>query len=77
MDLELMDLQEKCDYYRKLSNVGNPFVFKQSDYNKYLFYKTRLTEYYSKLNYKTEAKASKDKFLPMSDFSEKFEEYAF
>ena len=76
MDLELMDLQEKCDYYRKLSNVGNPFVFKQSDYNKYLFYKNRLTEYYKKLNYKTEVKASKEKFLPMSDFTEKYEEYA-
>ena len=76
MDFYLMDLQEKCDYYRKLSNVGNPFVFKQSNYDKYVFYKRRLTEYYGKLNYKADVKASKDKFLPMSDFTEKIEEYA-
>ena len=76
MDLQLMYLQEKCDSYRKLANITNPFVFKQSNYDKYIFYKRKLTEYYLKLGYKVEAKMSKEKFLPMSDFTEKFEEYA-
>ena len=77
MDLQLIELQDKFDLYRKLSSSNNPFVFKQSNYDKYLYYKGKLKEYYLKSGYKVEAKMSKEKFLPMSDFTEKYEEYAF
>ena len=76
MDLQLIKLQDNFDLYRKLSNSNNPFVFKQENYDKYLYYKGKLKEYYLKSGYKVEAKISNVKFIPMSDFTEKYEEYA-
>ncbi len=75
MDLLLMYLQDNVDFYRKLSNSNNPFVFKQENYDNYLYYKGKLKEYYLKSGYKVEAKISKEKFIPMSDFTEIIEEY--
>jgi len=76
MDLQLIYLQDNVDFYRKLSSSNNPFVFKQENYDKYLYYKGKLKEYYLKSGYKVEAIINKEKFLPMSDFTEKYEEYA-
>lgn len=72
MDFYLMDLQVKLDCYRKLSHTTNPFAFKQSDYDKYLYYKKKLTEYYKKAGYKVKTKEYKPS-LRMSDWTEDFE----
>lgn len=75
MDLEKLIIN--CNYYRKLSSTTNKFVFKQSDYDKYLYYKQKLKEYAQKNGYKVEAKIDPKPFIRMSDWVETFEEYQF
>lgn len=75
MDLEKLIIN--CNYYRKLSNTNNPFVYKQSDYDKYLYYKQKLKEYAQKEGYKVEAKADPKPFIRMSDWTEEFENTKF
>lgn len=71
MDLEKLIIN--CNYYRKLSSTTNPFAYKQSDYDKYLYYKKKLKEYAQKEGYKPNAKAYPNPFIRMSDWTEEFE----
>ena len=75
--MTLETLLDNFNAYRKLSSTNNPFVFKQSDYDKYLYYKQKLKEYAQKEGYKPGGKLNPTKFIPMSEFTEQFENYQF
>ena len=75
MSLELFDLISKCDKYRVLANSTNPFVWTQANYDKYIYYRQKLKEYSDKHNTKIEIKYKPVKFIPMSDFTEIYENY--
>lgn len=76
MNLELSNLISKCDKYRVLANSTNPFTFRQVYMDKYLYYRQKLKEYSIKHNTKIEITYKVEKFVPMSEWTEKYEEYA-
>jgi hypothetical protein len=74
--MELDKMIARCDMYRSLYKSAHPFR-KDEYYQQWQYYKNLLTEHAKQNGYKVQLyfKQEPTPFVPMSDWTENYEEY--